>query len=106
MPYIQLHEFEAYLFSEPTSFEYFYDHHHGQIEALKAIADGYATPEMIDDGPNSAPSKRIIAELPDYKDAKSAVGPQVAELIGLDVIQEKCPHFNSWLSRLGNLGVA
>ncbi len=104
--YIQLHEYEAYLFSEPTWLGYFYDHHDKQIAALKAIADGYATPELIDDGQHSAPSKRIIAELPDYEDAKAAVGPQVAELIGLDVIRSKCPHFAAWLSRLEKLGGA
>jgi hypothetical protein len=104
VPYIQLHEYEAYLFSDVTCFEYFYDHHKKQIAALKAIADGYATPELIDDGQHSAPSKRIIAQLPDYEDAKSAVGPQVAELIGLDVIRSKCPHFAAWLSRLEQLG--
>jgi len=74
VPYIQLHEFEAYLFSDPTWFKYFYDHHEDRISALKAIADGYATPELIDDGKHSAPSKRIIAVLPDYEDAKAAVG--------------------------------
>src|SRR5437762_10890478 len=104
VPYIQLHEYEAYLFSDVTCFRYFYDHHERQIAALKAIADGHATPELIDDGQHSAPSKRIIAELPDYEDAKSAVGPQVAELIGLDVIRRKCPHFAAWLSRLEKLG--
>ena len=104
VPYIQLHEYEAYLFSDPTCFRYIYDQHEKQIAALKAIADGYATPELIDDGQHSAPSKRIIAELPDYEDAKSAVGPQVAELIGLDVIRGKCPHFAAWLLRLEKLG--
>ncbi len=103
VPYIQLHEYEAYLFSDPTWFAYFYDHHEKQIAALKAIAEGHATPEWIDDGQDSAPSKRIIAELPDYNDAKSAVGPQVAELIGLDVIRGKCPHFAAWLSRVEQL---
>jgi hypothetical protein len=104
VPYIQLHEYEAYLFSDPTWFGYFYDHHEKQIAALKAIADGHTTPELIDDGQHSAPSKRIIAELPDYEDAKSAVGPQVAELIGLQLIRGKCPHFDAWLSRLEHLG--
>jgi hypothetical protein len=104
VPYIQLHEYEAYLFSDPTYFRYFYNHHERQIAALNAIADQYATPELIDDGRHSAPSKRIIAELPDYEDAKSAVGPQVAELIGLEVIRGKCPHFATWLARLEKLG--
>jgi len=104
VPYIQLHEYEAYLFSDPTQFGFFYDHHEKQIAALKAIADGHASPELIDDGQHSAPSKRIIAELPDYEDAKSAVGPQVAEYIGLDTIRGKCPHFAAWLPRLEKLG--
>src|SRR5437588_140059 len=104
VPYIQLHEYQAYLFSDPTWFRYFYDHHEKQIAALKAIAGAHATPELIDDGQHSAPSKLIIAELPDYEDAKSAVGPQVAELIGLGVIRGKCPHFAAWLSRLETLG--
>ncbi len=104
VPYIQLHEYEAYLFSDPAWFGYFYDRHEKQIAALEAIADGYSTPELIDDGEHSAPSKRIIAELPDYKDAKSAVGPQVAELIGLNVIRGKCPHFAAWLAQLEKLG--
>ena len=96
MPYIQLHEYEAYLFSDPTCFRYFYDHHDQQIATLKAIADGKLRLELINDGQHSAPSKRIIAELPDYEDAKSTVGPQVAELIGLDTIRNKCPHFAAW----------
>lgn len=104
VPYIQLHEYEAYLFSDPTWFSYFYEKSEKQIATLKAIADGYVTPELIDDGPHSAPSKRIIKELPDYEDAKPVVGPQVAELIGLDLIRTKCPHFAAWLARLENLG--
>ncbi|HSS76566.1 MAG TPA: DUF4276 family protein [Thermoanaerobaculia bacterium] len=104
VPYIQLHEYEAYLFSDPTWFRYFYDHSEKQIAALNAIANRHDTPELIDDGPHSAPSKRIIAELPDYEGAKAAVGPQVAELIGLKVIRNRCPHFAAWMSQLEKLG--
>ncbi len=105
IPYIQLHEFEAYLFSNPLRFEYFYDDHRKQIAALEALANSYATPELIDDGQHTAPSKRIIAQLPDYEGAKSVEGPQVAELIGLETIRNRCPHFDAWLSRLENLAV-
>lgn len=105
IPYIQLHEYEAYLFSDPTQFGFFYEHQEKAILALKAIVDGITTPELIDDGPHSSPSKRIIAEIPDYTDAKPIVGPGVAALIGLDVIRKKCPHFAMWLSRLEQLGV-
>lgn len=106
VPYIQLHEYEAYLFSEPKWFEYFYGQHHRGIAALQAIADAHASPEQINDGQDTAPSKRIIAELADYEGAKAAVGPQVAELIGLGTIRSKCPHFAAWLGRLEQLGGA
>jgi hypothetical protein len=103
IPYIQLHEYEAYLFSDPAKFSFFYEKHDKEISTLKAIADSKTTPELINDGLHSAPSKRIIAQFPDYEGAKPVVGSTVAELIGLDVIRNKCPHFNEWLSRLEGL---
>jgi len=103
IPYIQLHEYEAYLFSDPSHFEYCYDDSKKQIATLEAIAARYDTPELIDDGVNSAPSKRIIQQFPDYEDAKSVVGPEVAALIGLDKIKAKCPHFAEWVGRLEKL---
>ncbi len=102
IPYIQLHEYEAILFSDPSGFRFVYDDREAQITDLQTIADGYASPELIDDGPQTAPSKRIIDKFPDY--AKPTVGPEVAEWIGLDTIRSKCPHFHAWLSRLETLG--
>ncbi|MEH1882074.1 DUF4276 family protein [Nostoc sp.] len=103
IPYIQLHEYEAYLFADPTCFEYLDARRPKEIEALQAIANQYETPELINDGQQTAPSKRIIAQFPDYGKSKSAFGPQLAELIGLEVIRSRCPHFNAWLSRLESL---
>ncbi len=104
VPYLQLHEYEAYLFSDPTCFRYFYDRHESQIAALQAIANAHESPESIDGGSHTAPSKRIIAELPDYAGAKSVVGPQVAELIGLETIRCRCPHFDEWVQKLEQRG--
>ncbi len=104
VPFIQLHEFEAYLFTDVAQFDKFYPNSETQIANLKKIADDVKTPELIDDGKSTAPSKRIIAQFPDYEDAKRVVGPQVAELIGLEAIRKKCPHFNEWLSKLESLG--
>jgi hypothetical protein len=103
IPYIQLHEYEAYLFADPTCFTYFDAIRQREIEALQAIANQYETPELIDDGPQTAPSKRIISQFPDYEKAKSAFGPQLAERIGLQGIRNKCPHFNNWLLKLESL---
>jgi hypothetical protein len=104
IPYIQLHEYEAYLFSDPTCFESCYDNCSDKVAILKTIADKHETPELINDSRATAPSKRIIAQFPDYERAKSTYGPLLAESIGLEVIRNKCPHFNSWLLRLELLG--
>jgi hypothetical protein len=100
IPYIQLHEFEALLFSDPRCFSLHCSER--QIVALREIVDK-TPPELIDDGKTSAPSKRILAAFPDYN--KVADGPLVAELIGLEVIRGKCPHFAQWVSRLEGLGI-
>ena len=103
IPYIQLHEYEAYLFSDPKCFEYLNTGRTKEIEALQAIASQYQTPELINDEQQTAPSKRIMAQFPDYGKAEAAFGSQLAEQIGLQVIRSKCSHFNKWLSRLESL---
>ena len=104
IPFLQLHEFEAYLFSGVPHFAFFFDNANSQISALQKIADEIQSPELIDDGQHTAPSKRIIAQFPQYNDLKTTVGTQMAERIGLENIRSKCPHFNAWLDRLEQLG--
>jgi hypothetical protein len=104
IPHIQLHEFEAILFVNPAAFETFYADCAKQIVALQAIAQTHASPEDIDDGAQTAPSKRLIAQFPDYEGAKRIAGPQIAANIGLEAVRGKCPHFDAWLARLEKLG--
>jgi hypothetical protein len=104
IPYLQLHEFEAYLFADPACFAALPPHHPKQVEALRRVADDYTSPELIDDGPQTAPSKRIIDRFPDYERTKATFGPQLAARVGLQTIREECHHFNDWLTRLESLG--
>jgi hypothetical protein len=104
IPHIQLHEYEAILFADVSQFDSFYDNAERSIEKLKKIAESVTSPELIDDGQQTAPSKRIIEQFPDYKDAKTTVGPQAASRIGLTRIRSKCPHFDAWVTRLESLG--
>jgi Domain of unknown function (DUF4276) len=104
IPNIQLHEFEAILFANPAAFESYYTDRGNEIAELEAIAMNHESAEDIDDGPQTSPSKRIIDCLPDYEGAKPTAGPQIAEMIGIDVIRRSCPHFNSWLTTLETLG--
>ena len=64
------------------------------------IAHSHKNQELIDDGRDTAPSRRIITELPRYEADKVTVGVQAAEQIGLPAIRSKCPHFSGWLTRL------
>ncbi len=103
IPHIQLHEYEAYLFSKISILAHYYEDHEREIEKLAKVADGLDSPELIDDGPGTAPSKRIIGHLPRYESDKSTVGVQAAKRIGLRKIRCRCPHFDRWIDRLQKL---
>jgi hypothetical protein len=104
LPYIQLHEFEAILLAKPQVFDIYYDNFVREIEQLIKLAATVDSPERINDGETTAPSKRIAALIPDYSRAKPTAGPIIAAKIGLRAIREKCPHFDAWLRRLEILG--
>jgi hypothetical protein len=103
VPHLQLHEYETLLFSDPVAFEVAFVDCTSAIAALKAIADSFPTIEHINDGKITAPSKRIIDILPFYGKRKAIAGPDIAELIGMAVLRQKCPHFNAWVTHLESL---
>jgi hypothetical protein len=74
-----------------------------QVQALKAITAQFPSIEHIDDGMETAPSKRIINVIPAYEGRKSSAGPDIAAYIGVPVIRAECPHFDRSLTRLEKL---
>jgi hypothetical protein len=101
IPYVQMYEFEGLLFSDPAKMAagLYQDE---LAEKLGAIRTTFATPEEINDSPHTAPSKRILALMPDYD--KPLHGSLAALEVGLDVIRAACPRFNGWLETLEGLG--
>ncbi|MCY4386097.1 MAG: DUF4276 family protein [Desulfurellaceae bacterium] len=100
IPYFQLHEFEALLLSDPQKLDsQFYDRS-GGIRRLVDVVSTFDSPELVNDGNNTAPSKRITGVIPEYEGMKAAAGPIVAEKIGLPTLRLKCEHFGEWLGRL------
>lgn len=96
IPYIQLHEFEALLFSAVNGFEiYFEDHVSNEIQG---IIDSFDNPEEINSSPETAPSKRLIRIIPYYD--KVIYGNIVALEIGLPTILARCPRFRGWIDCL------
>jgi hypothetical protein len=102
IPYIQLHEFEAFLMVEPDRLISMYPNGQTGINRLKRDI-GSLRPEEINESQQTAPSKRIIKYLPDYEGQKAQVGPLVAEDIGLTLLRDNCPHFNDWITKLENI---
>lgn len=100
--YVQRHEFEGLLFSRVEAFGLVLDGPPDSIEALRSIRAAFSTPEDIDDGVETAPSKRIASVFTGYR--KKLYGPLVAEEIGLAGIREECPRFDAWVQRMESLG--
>ncbi len=99
-PYVQMHEFEALLFSDTDALAEVI----GQKDLrskFATIRQVFKTPEHIDDSPVSAPSKRILNLVPGYE--KPLMGRLAATAIGLPKIRAECPLFNAWLQSLENL---
>ncbi len=100
IPYIQLHEFEALILADVGKLDWEYLDHDAPIRRLVQMV-GNRNPELINDTPDGAPSKRILHELPEYDKANSGV--LVAEKIGLETMRANCSHFHSWLELLEGL---
>lgn len=98
--HLQLHEFETMLFTDPKAFAISFENCEKSIERLEEIVASVPSIEHIDDDRATAPSKRIIAVLPEFDGRKSTAGPDIAEFIGVTKIRTACPHFDRWLLRL------
>ncbi len=102
IPYIQLHEFEALLFSDPaTVCEVLRSPE--KADHIQKMRDGFVTPEEINDSPTTAPSKRLERLFADYR--KRLHGVIAASRIGIQHMREECPHFNAWVEALERLAV-
>jgi hypothetical protein len=103
IPYIQLHEFESVLLSDPQKFRSEFIGQDNSINELIQMSEQATSPEHINDTPEGAPSKRIIQQIPEYEGRKASAGPLIAESIGLATIRNKCCHFGQWLTCLEGL---
>ena len=97
MPNVFMHEYEGLMFSNVASIVNI-TRAYKALPALKAIASSFQAPEAINDGENTAPSKRLIAAQVNY--SKTIHGHRIISDIGIDVIRSKCPHFHAWLSKI------
>lgn len=99
LPYVQLHEFEALLFADAAGHAL----HHPRIAAdVAAVIAAHPAPEDINSRPEWAPSKRLESIYQSHHQTyrKGADAVDVAELIGMERLLERCPRFSAWVECL------
>jgi hypothetical protein len=103
IPYLQRHEFEALVLASIDGLSKLLDETDqlAGVEALRALLKN-TSPEDINDGKSTAPSKRLQSHIRGYR--KTLHGPLSVEDVGLKAIRSKCPRFNAWVGALEALG--
>lgn len=104
IPHLQLYEFETILLCEPDHFALVYENAEAGIAALRTEVTAASSPELVNDGETTAPSKRIIEQFPQYSGQKRVLGAELAACVGIDITRRYCSHFNRWLTALETLG--
>lgn len=106
VPYVQLHEFEALVFCGLDYLKDIYPGCDAACNALKEIlAVAKGNPELIDNGPDTAPSKRLINAIEEntksgYRYNKPMTGKDIASKVGMEELRHRCSHFNEWITAL------
>lgn len=98
VPYLQLHEFEGLLFSVPMAISSTMDTSGKSDLEVQKIRDHVKSPEEINDGSETHPSKRLLKLFPNYN--KPLYGALISSRIGIDKLLNDCPHFYSWITRV------
>ncbi len=98
IPYIQLHELEGLLFTDPWRMAEAFEDTALATDFEHVLGEFNNDPEMIDDGPKTAPSKRIQAVYPRYQKGRglNAHAPLILKRIGLCRLRKACRHFGEW----------
>ncbi len=100
IPYVQMHEFEALLFSDAGKLA---ENSFIDLGEIKKILCQYESPEDINEDPQKAPSKRLGVLNRGYK--KTVTGIAIASAIGIEKMREQCKNFDTWLNKIEQLAV-
>ena len=100
IPYIQLHEFEGLLFASDKGFNSLPDLNTKNREILKEATIEKENPELLNDGFETAPSKRLEKLIPGFDKNKPFYGGIIAEENGIEIVLQRCKRFNFWIQSL------
>jgi Domain of unknown function (DUF4276) len=100
-PYLQKHEFEAFLFVDPQATARAIPDM-SRAAAIAQQGQGFACIEDINNDPSTAPSKRLAVALGSF--SKVRLGPAVTARVGITKLRDAAPRFSSWVGWLESLG--
>lgn len=100
LPYIQLHEFEALVFSSIDAIRALYSDQDAKFNEIEQVMAIHPNPEDINDSPQTAPSKRLKNSQLIRGYNKVNDGIMIIEEAGIDVVLAKCPRFSKWVETL------
>ncbi|NOS75574.1 MAG: DUF4276 family protein [Methyloglobulus sp.] len=106
IPYIQPYEFEGLLFTDIQKLIEFETDWRRSLAALQTVRNSFPTPEHINDGYDTKPSKQLENHLTKIKYRKTLHGPLAIQSIGINNLCEQCKHFSEWYQQLNQLGSA
>jgi len=98
IPYIQMHEFEAFLFNNIEIFDNNFATKDFNRKKLLDVLTDFPDPELINQKKETSPSHRLMEIIPLYE--KIIYGNILAEMIGIEQIRKKNKHFNDWIEQL------
>jgi hypothetical protein len=93
-PFLVLHETEAWVLAAAKELSVLLDDPK-LGRHLAALVEEAGGPELVNNGPDTAPSKRLLKACPSYR--KVIDGPDAIELLGLPALRDACPHLDEWL---------
>ena len=96
-PYLQRHEFEAFMFIEPelaakTALQ------RNKAGAIEKHRKNFNNVEDINLDPTLAPSKRLASEIGNYN--KPRLGAAITNELGIERLMRECPKFSLWVEWL------
>lgn len=103
LPHVQPYEFETLLFADTDRLVELDDRWRAAAAPLRAARAAAATPEHVNDGPQTHPSARLRAQLREPRFDKVLHGTAAARSIGLARLRGECLHFGAWLQRIESL---
>jgi len=100
IPFIAIHEFEGFLFSDSSILA---SELGISVDLVDAVITECGQPEAINNSPETAPSKRLDKWSRNDKFPKTTMGIAIARKIGIEKIREKCQLFNTWIETFEHL---